>query len=90
MIIIRLHWVSSSKGKITYKNQIYRECINCGKDRLWKDIFHPKTNCKYFFSKLKRLKWVSYIDLDEEREAEIDSCFSCDVDFHYLKSIEQF
>ena len=31
-----------------------------------------------------------YIDLDEEREAEIESCFSCDVDFHYPKPIEQF
>ena len=27
--------------------------------------------------------------MDEEREAEIESCFSCDFDFHYLKSIEQ-
>ena len=33
---------------------------------------------------------VWYIDLDEEREAEIESCFSCDIDFHYPKSIEQF
>ena len=31
-----------------------------------------------------------YIDLDEEREAETKSCFSCDVYFHYLKLIEQF
>ena len=31
-----------------------------------------------------------YIDLNEEREAEIESCFSCNVGFHYPKSIEQF
>ena len=28
-----------------------------------------------------------YINLDEEREAGIKSCFSCNVDFHYPKSI---
>ena len=28
-----------------------------------------------------------YINLDEERESEIKSCFSCNVDFHYPKSI---
>ena len=28
--------------------------------------------------------------MDEEREAEIESCFSCDVNFHYPESIEQF
>ena len=33
---------------------------------------------------------VSYINLDEEREAEVESCFSCNVDFHYLKSFKQF
>ena len=35
------------------------------------------------------VEWVSYIDLDEEREAEIESYFYCNVDFHYPKFIEQ-
>ena len=43
-----------------------------------------------FFGWLKRVEWVSYIDLDEERDAEIEYFFSCDVDFYYAKSIEQF
>ena len=42
-----------------------------------------------FFGKLKMVEWVSYIDLDEEREAEIESYFYCNVDFHYPKFIEQ-
>ena len=33
---------------------------------------------------------MSYINLGKERESEIESCFSCHVDFHYWKSIEQF
>ena len=52
--------------------------------------FTQKLAVNNFFGKLKRVKWVSYIDLDEEREAEIKSCFSCHVDFHHPKSIEQF
>ena len=42
------------------------------------------------FGKLKRVEWVPFIDLDEEREAETEPCFSCDGDFHYPKLIEKF
>ena len=52
--------------------------------------FTQKLAVNIFFGKLKKVEWVSYIDLDEEREAETKSCFSCDVYFHYLKLIEQF
>ena len=31
-----------------------------------------------------------YIDLNEKREAEIESCFPCKVGFHYPKLIGQF
>ena len=55
-----------------------------------KTYFTQKPAVNKFFGKLKRVEWVSYINLDEEREAEIESCFSCDVDFHYPKLIEQF
>ena len=55
-----------------------------------KTYFTQKLAVSKFFGKLKRVQWVSYIDLDEEREAEIESCFSCDVDFQYPKSTEQF
>ena len=43
--------------------------------------FTQKLAGNKLFSKLKRVEWVSYIDLDEEREAEIESCFSCNVIF---------
>ena len=39
---------------------------------------------------MKKVKWVSYIELTSEREAESESCFSCNVEFHYPKGIEQF
>ena len=35
------------------------------------------------------VEWVLYIELKAEREAEIESCFSCDVSI-YLKGLEKF
>ena len=43
-----------------------------------------------FFGTLKKVEWVSSIELGSEREAEIESCFSCDVDFHYPNGLETF
>ena len=36
-----------------------------------------------FFGKLKKTEWVSGIELSKTREAEIETNFSCKVDFHY-------
>ena len=55
-----------------------------------KTYFMQKLAVNKFFGNLRRIEWVSHIDLDEEREAEVEYCFSCDVGFHYTKSIEQF
>ena len=57
----------------------------CGKTYFTQNLAVNK-----FFGKLKRVKWISYINLDEERDAEIESSFSSDVDFHYPKLIVQF
>ena len=58
---------------------------SCGKTH-----FTQKLVLNRFFGILKIVGWVSYIYLSRERKAEIDSCFSCKVEFHYPKSIEQF
>ena len=55
-----------------------------------KAYFTQKLTLNKFFGELKRAEWVWYINLDEERETEIESFFSSDVGFHYPKSIEQF
>ena len=36
------------------------------------------------------MEWISYIELDEVREAQIQSCFKCNVEFHYPTSILEF
>ena len=52
---------------------------------MWKNIFYTETSSKYFFGKLKKAEWLSYIILMREREAEIESCFQCEVDIQYQK-----
>ena len=43
-----------------------------------------------FFGSIKKFEWVSHILLDADREAGIESCFSCEVEFHYSNEIENF
>ena len=56
-----------------------------------------RTECRktYFmnkkkFGKLVKAEWVLYILPDKAREAGTQSCFSCDLEFHYPKNLEQF
>ena len=37
-----------------------------------------------------KAEWVLYIKLDKKREAEIQSCFDCQLDFYYPRNKEQF
>ena len=48
-----------------------------------KTFFTQKLAINTFLGKLKKTEWVSYFKLTKEREAEIESCFTCDVEFHY-------
>ena len=73
-----------------YNTNFSGNVLIVGRTGCGKTYFTQKLAVNKFFGKLKRVEWVSYINLDEEREAEIESCFSCDVDFHYPKLIEQF
>ena len=61
-----------------------------GRTGCGKTYFAQKLTVNRFFGRIKIVKWVLYIDLSGEREPEIDSSFSCKVEFRYLKSIEQF
>ena len=38
---------------------------------------------------MKKVEWVSQIELTSKREAEIESCFSSNVEFHYPKGTEK-
>ena len=61
-----------------------------GRTGYGKTYFTQKLAANKFSCKLKRAQGVLYIDLDKEKEAEIESSFFCNVDFHYPKLTEQF
>ena len=37
-----------------------------------------------------KVEWVSVIKLDKQREAELQSCFDCQLDFYYPRNKEQY
>ena len=49
---------------------------------MWKDTFFTKLAVNKFFGKLIKTEWVSGIDIDKRREAEIQSCFDNEAEFH--------
>ena len=51
---------------------------NCGKTD-----FLQKLAVNNFFGKLVQVEWVSKLNLDKKREAEIQSCFDCAAKSHY-------
>ena len=61
-----------------------------GKTACGQTYFTQKLALNNFFGELKKVKWVFYIELNSEREAEIESCFSCSVEFHHPKELEKF
>ena len=57
-------------------------CTDCGKTS-----FVQKLALYDFFGKLQNAKWVSGIQLNESREAQIESNFSCDISFYYPNDV---
>ena len=43
-----------------------------------------------FFGKLVQTEWLSQISLSKKREAEIQSCFDCPIEFHYRNNQDDF
>ena len=43
-----------------------------------------------FFGKLKKAEWISGITLTKKREAEIQTNFSCELEFYYPANEHQF
>ena len=43
-----------------------------------------------FFGEINKAEWVSFIKLEKQREAEIQYCFECELDFYYPRNKKQF
>ena len=66
-----------------YNGKFNGNILIVGRTECGKTYFTQKLAINNFFGKLKKTVWVSYIILTKERKTEIESCFQCEVEFHY-------
>ena len=70
-----------------YDGQFRNNILVVGKTGCRKTHFLQKLAVNNFFGKLTKTEWVSGIDINKRREAEIQSCFDNEVEFH--KNIDE-
>ena len=60
------------------------ELVGCGKT-----TFLEKLGVNNFFGKIVKTEWISGIDIDKQREAEIESFFSNEIEAHVTKEQDE-
>ena len=75
--------------KYIYDGTFKGNILVLGRTECGKTSFVQKLALYDFFGELKNAKWVSGIKLDESREAEIESNFSCDISFFYPDDVNE-
>ena len=76
-------------SKYIYDGKFKGNILVLGRTECGKTSFVQKLALYDFFGKLKNAKWVSGIQLNESREAEIESNFSCDISFFYPNDVNE-
>ena len=76
-------------SKYIYDGKFKGNILVLGRTECGKTSFVQKLALYDFFGKLKNAKWVSGIQLNETREAEIESNFSCDISFFYPNDVNE-
>ena len=66
-----------------YNGKLSGNILIVGRTECGKTTFMQKLALNNFFGKLKKTEWISGIEISKTREAEIETNFSCKVDFHY-------
>ena len=75
--------------KYIYDGKFRGNILVLGRTECGKTSFVQKLALYDFFGKLKSAKWVSGIQLNDSREAEIESNFSCEISFFYPNDINE-
>ena len=70
-----------------YDGKFSGNVLVLGRTDCGKTSFVQKLALYDFFGNLKNAKWISGIQLNESREAEIESNFSCDISFFYPNDV---
>ena len=73
-----------------YDGRLNGNILVVGRTGCRKAAFVQKLAVNKFFGEIVKAEWVSFIKLDKPREAEIQSCFDTQLDFHYPRNKEQF
>ena len=73
-----------------YDGKFSGNILVVGRTGCGKTAFVQKLAINKFFGELNAAEWVSFIKLDKTREAEIQSCFECELEFYYPRNKEQF
>ena len=74
-------------SKYIYDGRFKGNILVLGRTECGKTSFVQRLALYDIFGKLKNAKWVSGIQLNESREAEIESNFSCDISFFYPNDV---
>ena len=75
--------------KYIYDGEFRGNILVLGRTECGKTSFVQKLALYDFFGKLRNAKWVSGIQLNQIREAEIESNFSCDISFFYPNDVNE-
>ena len=70
-------------NRAIYDRQFRGNILVVGKTGWGKTYFLQKLAPNKFFGELVKAEWVSGIKIDDQREAEIQACFSNKVEFHH-------
>ena len=73
-----------------YNGRFSGNILVVGRTACGKAGFVQRLAVNKFFGELIKAEWISAIKLDKQREAELQSCFDCQLDFYYPKNKEQF
>ena len=73
-----------------YDGKFTGNILVVGRTACGKTSFVQRLAVNRFFGDLIKAEWASYIKLDKKREAEIQSCFDCQLDFYYSRNKDQF
>ena len=72
-----------------YNGKFTGNILIVGRNECGKTTFVQKLALNNIFGDLKKVKWVSGIQLSQRREVEIASNFSCDIEFSYPNDADE-
>ena len=72
-----------------YNGQFYGNVLVVGRTGCGKTTFLEKLGLNNFFGNIIKTEWISGIDTDKKREAEIQSYFSNETEVHVAKERDE-